>query len=71
MDLIRFILPIQKKKSAPEMRMRLTQKETELRDWSEIEREPVSLEHLGPASPAAHNPQAFSYMSQYNGYFYF
>lgn len=59
LDLLGLIIPI-KKSLAPEMTMRPTQKEAELRA-----REPASLEHLVPALPTAHNPQASSYMSQH------
>ena len=60
MDLIGIIISIKKKKKkkalTPELRVRITQKEAELRD--EREKEPTtSLEHLDPAPLAAHHPQ--------------
>lgn len=53
-DIIRFIIPI-KENSIPEMRMRPTQKEDEVRN--ESKKELISVEHLDPALPAAHNLQ--------------
>lgn len=50
---------------APETRMKPTQEKTKLRGKSKKELK-TSAEHLDQALPAAHNPQASSFMSKYN-----